>query len=753
MGKKYLGEMMKDIPLDRNTLIIAPTGSGKAQPLDSLLLTEGGFVKMGDVKVDDKIFGEDGKPHTVTGVFPQGEKDIYEIELNDGSKVRCCGEHLWTYQTVDDRVNKKYRTTTLYEIMKKKLYKTTIEGHRRWQIYLPMTKPVQFKEKDVKLDSWLMGVLLGDGCFKERNSPSFSNTETDILCKVSELVESIDMELHKRPNSCDYMIVNKEGKKNKLNIILEEYGLISKKSYDKFIPNDYLYNTVEVRLEILRGLIDTDGNVQKNGVIEFSSSSEQLVKDVQFLVQSLGGTAKISSRIPKYTYKGEKRQGRMSYRIRINPPKTLLFHTSQKHSSKIEINRQRDSYRQIKNIAYIGKEICQCIMVDNPTHLYLTDGFVVTHNTHFILNDLCKDKKVLYLCDNSNLEEQVSLEDYTKVAKSDLVKKGFGSTEITIMTYKYFGTKIKFDMKNELINGFDLVVADEIHNLVDYQTFNDDADLSHAFKVLMGTYENTPIIMFTATPYYLDRLVEKNGALSKCFYRVDFSKDKEIMRYINKRECYLNHISQIQFALKEYSQAFEYGEMKCLIYVNKIKDMKFIQDMCEDRKLKPICLWSIHNEKHFMTLEQKEVRNHLLSTGELLSPYNVLVINRAMETGVNIYDNKIQLVIVDTVNITQQIQARGRVRHDVDLLVVKTKNKNQVDAITVDENLLNTWLLKHDLENMIRMYNLRDVNKGRYLSVAKLCEYLSQRGHRVSKNRKMIGGNRNIMYMIEKDEK
>ena len=369
--------------------------------------------------------------------------------------------------------------------------------------------------------------------------------------------------------------------------------------------------------------------------------------------------------------------------------------------------------------------------------------------THYIVNELCKNKKVLYLCDNSNLEEQVSLEDNTRVIKNNQIKKGFNRTDIQIMTYKAFGMKVKYDIDDDYINSFKLIICDEIHNLVDYQTFNNDADLSHVIISLMKEYDNTQILMFTATPYYLDELAKKHEGVDKYYSRIDFSKDRQIMRYINKREAYLNHISQIQFALEEYRQSFEYSNMKCLIYVDKIDDMKFIEDMCIDRKLKPICIWSKNNSKHYMNDEQMKVREYLLSTGELLSPYNVLIINRATETGVNIYDEKMQLAIVNTTNITQQIQARGRIRHDVDLLVIKTNDKNKIDTITIKDELLGKWLLKIDLENMIKDFKLRD-EKRREMTVNKFINLLTNNNYRISKSRKLINENKITLYKIIK---
>ena len=120
--------------------------------------------------------------------------------------------------------------------------------------------------------------------------------------------------------------------------------------------------------------------------------------------------------------------------------------------------------------------------------------------------------------------------------------------------------------------------------------------------------------------------------------------------------------------------------------------------------------WDDDNNKNIMTYEQMRVRNHLLETGELLEPYNVLIINRATETGVNIYDKDMKIMICNCENEIQQTQARGRIRHDIDLLVLKTKDLQQLD-FSIDDEVIGLWLTKDNVvENVIIKNNMRDKN-------------------------------------------
>lgn len=371
--------------------------------------------------------------------------------------------------------------------------------------------------------------------------------------------------------------------------------------------------------------------------------------------------------------------------------------------------------------------------------------------TYYIMNDLCKDKKCLYLCDNSNLEQQVLLEKNTH--KIDVAKEFFGRTDITVMTYAKFGSIIKYDKDGKFIQEFEMVIADEVHNLINYKDFNDSANLHCALLALCRKYDKTKIFWFTGTPYQLNKLTKISDDIDEYFTTYDFLNSKEIMRYYNKRKEYISHISQIEYQLSRYEEGFEFG-MKCLIYTQKIFAMEYIKEVCEKLNLKPISIWSINNQYYNMSEDQIKVRDHLLQYGELLDPYNVLIINRAMETGVNIYDKDIQLVIVNTNDITQQIQARGRVRHDIDLLVLRNKDQKKSDgSVEIKEEYLDKWLLKEEINQIILENLLRD-ERGKLYSIKKFKERLENDDiYQLDSKRIIIEGKKITHYKIIKKEK
>jgi len=374
-----------------NTLTICqgPAGTSKAQPLTSPVLTPNGWVTMGDIEVGDRVISQDGTSTIVTGVFPQGEKDIWELTFSDGSKVECCSDHLWMTQEEKDR---NFRKWTKKVDGKRKRYssprdgsvKTTAEivetlytKRNRINHTIPIVCPVNFNETEVEIDPYLFGCLLGDGSF--RHHLGFSSADNEVIDSINNILsEESDIELSYR-GDYDFALITST-KTNKYKKYLEKLNLWNKKSEDKFIPNCYKFNNVENRIKLLRGLMDTDGSSSKDGLfISYSSSSFSLKEDVKELVQSLGGIA--TDHTPKYEYNGEKKEGKLHYRLTITMnPDINPFSLSRKSDIVIPKSKYKPN-RYIISAKLIGKKEAKCIKVEHPTHLYITNDYIVTHNT------------------------------------------------------------------------------------------------------------------------------------------------------------------------------------------------------------------------------------------------------------------------------------------------------------------------------------------------------------------------------------
>jgi hypothetical protein len=181
---------------------------------------------------------------------------------------------------------------------------------------------------------------------------------------------------------------------------------MSKSSFDKFIPSDYLHSSIEDRIELLQGLIDTDGSVSNDGEVEYTTTSYQLKEDIKFLVESLGGyCSSIKERKTKYIYKEEVKEGKLSYRLKIILPNTITPCKLKRKLNKVSSYTKYLPIRNIVEAVYIGEVEAQCIEVEDNSHLYITDNFIVTHNTYgalLVAHGLVGDWSKIAVIDTEN---------------------------------------------------------------------------------------------------------------------------------------------------------------------------------------------------------------------------------------------------------------------------------------------------------------------------------------------------------------
>jgi hypothetical protein len=400
-------------PENKIIFISGAAGTSKAQPLDAKVLTPDGYVDMGSLSVGDLVFAQNGKPTKVVGVFPQGKKEIYKIKFSDGTSTECCGDHLWHTTTSYDR---NYRVKKSGEIFKQKRaggVKTTDEIRNslfvrgRVNHAIPICEPVQFATKELFLDPYIMGILLGDGCLVQKTS--FSTKDIEIVNNISEKLPNGFAVKKVESSQCDYSIVSEGSHVNEITDFIRELKLNVKSAF-KFIPEEYLLGDINQRIELLRGLMDSDGTISNNKTQtasheSFSSVSQDLINGVKFLVQSLGGTATISSPQQSYYYNqdGEKVlcqdyfTAHLNFNPEINP--FLLTRKSQRYIPKSKYPPRR----YIVDVEKVSEKECQCIMVEDESHLYLTNDFIVTHNTYMALYGAIEmmsedaDKQLLYI--------------------------------------------------------------------------------------------------------------------------------------------------------------------------------------------------------------------------------------------------------------------------------------------------------------------------------------------------------------------
>jgi len=351
-------------------------GLGKALESSTPVLTNTGWKPISNLCAGvDWVYGSDGELHNLLGVYPQGERETYKVIFSDKTEVFCDKEHLWTYQTGNMRKRgNTFKTGTLREIMNTRLYYESPRV-KKWNIYMPMIKPINFCNTPVDIDPYVLGLLVGDGSLSQR-CVSFTNSEKDIIETLRIYCGGQGYRWHKRVSDPHGYDIYSNGN---LQYKLRELGLMGKKSQDKFLPDIYLYNDIPIRTALLQGLIDTDGEVIKANYV-YSTTSNDLAQDVKFLVESLGGTAYISDRQTMHTYLGVKKKGLPSYRLNIKMPYNIKAFRSDKHNKKYKPG-QSEARRTIRKIEYVGKMECTCISVDSPDKLFVINSCILTHNT------------------------------------------------------------------------------------------------------------------------------------------------------------------------------------------------------------------------------------------------------------------------------------------------------------------------------------------------------------------------------------
>lgn len=373
-------------------LLADSMGLGKALALDTKIYTyPNGYKYMRDIDVGDYVFGQNGKPTKVTAIYNHKNVDMYKITFSDGVSIKCCKDHLWKihtptgYKIVD--TNWFLQKDHLGNVRKDKLYDGNV-----YKYYIDKCDPVEFKATQVPIHPYVLGALLGDGCFCAK-SISFTSKDEEIINKINGLLpQGYKLNSSKSMSDITFNIINlnRHIQGNEIFRTIKRLGLYMKNSHNKFIPDIYKYNSKEVRLSVLQGLLDTDGYANNSNLVQYTTVSKQLAEDVRFIVESLGGLVHWSSK--KCGYNGKITGIAYTLTLRFDDP-TNLFTLCRK--SKLLSVRKFKPRRQISSIEYIGKADAKCITVDSLDHLYLAEHFVVTHNTKTVIDIACMLKQNL----------------------------------------------------------------------------------------------------------------------------------------------------------------------------------------------------------------------------------------------------------------------------------------------------------------------------------------------------------------------
>ena len=365
---KFTDSRWEFVNADGKRLIIKGYGA-KALSLDTELHTLNGRTTIGECQVGDQIFGADGKLTTITAKSEIFHKPMYRISLSDGRSLEVSEDHL-NPVVINTNPNNIARweehVLTTKDLLQQPLIHTK-KGNLKHQgtsskslVAVKNIEPLQYPEAQLPIDPYTLGVVIGDGRIRKECGSVELTVHKDELSHYHTTIpyEFGSLYVDPRSNAVTQSIhgLGKYLKEMELNV-REEY---------KFIPYEYFVGSVEQRLALLRGLMDTDGTVSETGRLSFTSSSHQLCDDLACLVRSLGGTAgQIREHSKTSAY-------RVELWMKMNP-----FLLARKASRFVP----KTKHVAVTSIVRIADAPSQCIAVDNEERQFVAECYFRTHNT------------------------------------------------------------------------------------------------------------------------------------------------------------------------------------------------------------------------------------------------------------------------------------------------------------------------------------------------------------------------------------
>lgn len=368
--------------------LLKTRGVGFPGPISSPVLTPKGFKKYGDIKKGDYLIDRKGNPTKVIQVHKQDLRALYEITLLDGRKIKCAEGHLWSVfdKNKGNKNKNKLYTYPIEHFIQNGLSWKNKNGNNLYKFYIPdLLEPIKFEHKELLISPYVLGALLGDGSLST-SSIKIATVDKEIVTNIQNLLGD-EYLLKKDDSTINYLITQKDlwshngpYKKNKIKDEIKRLKL-DVNTHNKFIPESYKYSSIEQRMELIKGLMDTDGSISKNGNIEFSNSNKQLIDDVADVLRSLGIACTFGlGRAPhKKLIKGTECNIKQEYRLYIRSNQDL-FKLSRK-SKRIKHKKlfKNSPIVNIEKLDYL--EECVCFTVDNSEHLYIGENFIPTHNS------------------------------------------------------------------------------------------------------------------------------------------------------------------------------------------------------------------------------------------------------------------------------------------------------------------------------------------------------------------------------------
>ena len=340
----------------KKMIVQMPPQHGKEISDNQIVATTKGLKKHGDLIVGDYVFGRDGTPVKVLWVSEKTRSE-YVVSFSDGAKIECHGNHEWT---VYNRFRQKEETIETKHMASSTIYNGDGKRGSRYKYHVDSNVCVMFDSRNVDLDPYVLGAWLGDG-----------DSSCGIIHIGNNDVEIIGNSTYKFKESKG--TTTRKFYSPKLNILLKNNGLIK----NKHVPDMYKYNSVEVRKNVIAGLIDTDGYVyHRNGRITISNTNKRIIDDAAFILRSLGQSVVVCEFKPRVSSSGIVGK-KIVYQLCFNPTMTFPTKVKRKKITKLSINKKRAivSIERKEGLGYGN-----CIQVEGGIYL-VGDTFIPTHNS------------------------------------------------------------------------------------------------------------------------------------------------------------------------------------------------------------------------------------------------------------------------------------------------------------------------------------------------------------------------------------
>ncbi len=392
-------------------------------------------------------------------------------------------------------------------------------------------------------------------------------------------------------------------------------------------------------------------------------------------------------------------------------------------------------------------------MIISPT------GSGKTYHMRNELKELFPGKRLMLVSTESLKDKLGELEEtYTT---QDIIKEKFeiNDEDIYIMTYAEFGYKVLWN--NEFIEDFSVILCDEIHSLFEYYSYKRSHNLAAAIKVLFNIHEGKTIFYYTATTAKLDNFMDnENKDLYKHVNIIDYYNDVDIVRYVNYIELEITHIDEVEDIILNFGD-LRAADKKGIIFNERISSMDNIKRLLSRQGFRSIEIWSTNNKDYPMTDEQMYVRNYLLENERFPEGYDFIIFNGAMREGWDLKDDRVIIAIMNTLDETNQEQARGRFRGHLSLLVTRVSGDNQpIDlrimkkekALGVIERILGKYIDTEDKNKIAEELNIRRQENGTLVKWRKISEVLKKNGYKIKSEQKTIDGKRKMVSIVTKIE-